>query len=177
MNRPVLVACLASLLIAGGCSTREDDMRAELAQLTAGVKGKIPPLPTLTPSDPIAYRPDGLTDPFSPAKLANRATSKSGVLPDLARTREHLESFPLDAFRMLGSVTVSGIRYAVLQVNGATYQVAPGAFIGQNLGRIMRVTEISVSLSELTRDSGDWVQRDAEISIPATSQASRNSQK
>jgi type IV pilus assembly protein PilP len=46
------------------------------------------------------------------------------------------------------------------------YQVRPGHHLGQNYGRVVRITETELSLREVVQDAtGDWVERTASLQL------------
>ena len=50
--------------------------------------------------------------------------------------------------------------YAIIQVDGALYQIRAGNYLGQNFGVVTKITESEVSLKELVQDAaGDWIER------------------
>ena len=78
----------------------------------------------------------------------------------MARRKEPLESFPLDAMTMVGSLNKTGALTALLKVDNLIYQVRPGNYLGQNYGKILQITENSIQLREIVQDStGDWIER------------------
>jgi len=134
-------------------------------------------VPKLSPPKqfiPFAYAGKNSIDPFNPIKLsvalARLKTNSSGALkPDLERRRDPLESYPLDALKMVGTLEKPGLSYALLQVDKAVFQVKVGNYIGQNFGMITSITETEVNLKEIVQDaSGDWVERKAKLELQET---------
>ena len=60
--------------------------------------------------------------------------------------REPLEAYPLDSMSMVGSMVKTGRQYALLKVDNLLYQVKSGDYLGQNYGKITKITEGFVSL-------------------------------
>lgn len=55
---------------------------------------------------------------------------------------------------------------ALLSVGDVVYQANVGNYIGQNFGRIVRITETEMGIKELVRDAaGDWVEQNTTISL------------
>jgi type IV pilus assembly protein PilP len=51
-------------------------------------------------------------------------------------------------------------------VDNLLYQVKPGNYLGQNYGRVMKVTETEVVLREIVQDAtGDWIERTATLQL------------
>jgi type IV pilus assembly protein PilP len=121
---------------------------------------------------PFRYEPRADIDPFSNAKLqvalarfADR--NKGGIAPDLSRRREPLESYPLDAIRLVGHLNrASTGSVALLEADKVIFQARVGGYLGQNFGRILRISETEVRLKEVVQDAaGDWVERDTSLAL------------
>jgi type IV pilus assembly protein PilP len=121
---------------------------------------------------PFRYEPRADVDPFSNVKLqvalarfAER--NKGGLTPDLNRRREPLESFPLDAIRMVGHLyRASTGSIALLEVDKVIFQARVGNFLGQHFGRITRISESEIGLKELVQDAaGDWMERETALAL------------
>ena len=69
------------------------------------------------------------------------------IAGELNRRREPLEAYPLDNMHMVGSVAREGRQFALLKIDALLYQVKVGDYIGQNYGRITKISETSRSLS------------------------------
>jgi type IV pilus assembly protein PilP len=160
---------LAFGLLAGCGSDRLDDLRDFVKTAHADRKPKIEPLPEIKPYEAFAYAATDLADPFSPANLRPQsAQSKlSGPRPDMNRRKEPLEDYPLDALKMVGTLSRGNQSWGIIQTaEGAVYRVQKGNHLGQNFGRILRVTDEKIDLVELIQGAmGEWVEREASIAI------------
>ena len=77
-----------------------------MSDATKNVKGKIPPLPQVTPYEPVAYDAGNLVDPFKPSKiLPERSNKGGGSKPDFDRPKEPLEAYPLESLKYVGVMT------------------------------------------------------------------------
>ena len=84
----------------------------------------------------------------------------------LNRRREPLEAYPLDSMAMVGSVTRDGRPYALLRVDNLLYQARVGEYLGQNFGRITKITETEISLREVVQDAaGEWIERTSTLQL------------
>ena len=111
-----------------------------------------------------AFRILGL--PLSQLASVFTHTAGSGLKPDTNRRREALESFPLDAIRMVGHMTNGRSSFALLQVDSTVYQARVGNYAGLNYGMITRVSESEVRLKELVQDAaGDWIERETALQL------------
>jgi type IV pilus assembly protein PilP len=134
----------------------------------------VTPIPEPKKFTPQAYTQEAAIDPFSNQKLTQalrrdsaQASANAGlVAPELARRKEPLESFPLDAMAMVGSLVKQGQPIALVKVDNLLYQVRPGNYLGQNYGRITKVGETEVSLREIVQDAGgEWIERTATLQL------------
>ena len=160
-----LALCVA-LAAAAGCSSDIDDLKAFVKESDKRVPPKIDPLPAVKPFEPFTYEGFDLPDPFKPRKLSAPKEGAGGLAPDLNRRKEPLEAFPLDAMKMVGSLIKEGQPVALLRVDNLLYQVKPGNYLGQNFGKIMKVSETEVNLREIVQDSaGEWTERSATLQL------------
>lgn len=169
------LAFLSLLLVLSACSSSGDD---ELQQwMTAQrnmSKSRVDRLPEPTKFSPQAYTEEGSVEPFSSQKLAqalkrdsNQAASNAALIaPELARRREPLEASPLDTVAMVGSLIRAGQPVALVRVENLLYQVRVGNYLGQNYGRITKVSETGVTLREIVQDAaGEWIERQATLQL------------
>jgi type IV pilus assembly protein PilP len=85
---------------------------------------------------------------------------------EMNRRKEPLEAFPMDSMSMVGSVTKNGQQYALLRVDNLLYQVKVGDYLGQNYGKITRISETEVSLREVVQDAaGEWIERTSTLQL------------
>jgi len=67
---------------------------------------------------------------------------------------------------MVGSLNKQGKPTALLKVDKLLYQVQAGNYLGQNFGRVTRITETEVVLREIVQDSaGEWTERPAALQL------------
>ena len=158
------------LLLLGGCAgDGMDDLREFVKNAHADRKPKIEPLPEVKPYEAYAYSAAELADPFSAANLNPRSAQAkdSGPRPDMNRRKEPLEDFPLDALKMVGTLSKGRQVWAVIQdKEGGVHRIQKGNYIGQNFGRVTRISEDKVDLVETIQGAlGDWVEREASLAI------------
>ena len=85
---------------------------------------------------------------------------------ELNRRKEPLEAYPLDSMSMVGSVTKAGRPYALLRVDNLLYQVKQGDYLGQNYGKITKISETDVALREIVQDAaGEWIERTSALQL------------
>ena len=167
----LLILVAAPLLLAGCGDSDVQEVRQWMRQVDASAHVAVQPLTEPKTFIPFAYASNDAVDPFSPnkllAELAKAERSGGGGLkPDLDRRKEVLESFPLDAVKMVGTIQKGGVNYALLQVDKSVYQAQSGQHVGQNFGLITSVTEGAVNIKEIVQDAtGDWVERMSKLEL------------
>jgi type IV pilus assembly protein PilP len=171
-----LAASLALVLfsIAGCGVSGHEELQQWMVEQRNAAKPKVDPLPEPTKFSPQAYGQESLIEPFSNQKLvqalkrdANQSTANAALItPELSRRKEPLESSPLDAVVMVGSLTKTGQPVALVRVDNLIYQVRAGNYLGQNYGRVTKVTETSLTLREIVQDAaGEWIERTATLQL------------
>lgn len=148
-----------------GCSADQDELTQWMDQQRREVKPNVAPLSPPKKFNPQAYLALSSIEPFSAQKLSvalkQQERQPSSLLAgEINRRREPLEAYPLDSMTMVGSVVRTGRPYALLRVDNLLYQVKQGDYLGQNYGKIMKISETDVSLREIVQDAaGEWIER------------------
>jgi type IV pilus assembly protein PilP len=167
-------ACMVLLTVTACSSSSDDALQSWMTEQRSKIKSQIKSLPEPTKFLPEAYTSDALLEPFSSEKLAqalkrdsNQSTVNAALIaPELARRKEPLESFPLDAVVMVGSLIKVNQPVALIRVDNLLYQVKLGNYLGQNFGRVNMVSETSIVLREIVQDAaGEWVERAATLQL------------
>ena len=169
---------MLSLGLAGCGSSDQEELQQWMMEQRNATRPRVEPLPEPTKFSPQAYAQEGSIEPFSNQKLAqalksdaNQVTANAALItPELNRRKEPLESSPLDAVSMVGSLIRAGQPVALVKVDNLIYQVRAGNYLGQNYGRITKVTETSISLREIVQDAaGEWIERPATLQLTEVS--------
>jgi len=162
----LLGASLIGLALVACSGSNVSDLHEYVNQVKAKKAGKIPELPDVQSYATYAYQDTTLRDPFMPS-APKRTLSNNGLRPDVSRQRQILEQFPLDTLKMVGSLEQSGERWALIKAqDGTLYRTKPGKFMGQDNGKILRISENEVVLQEIVPDGlGGWVRRQATLSV------------
>lgn len=168
-----LVAVMLANLV--GCSSSsEDDVRQWMQDERNQTRPKVPPIPAPKQFKPEAYTNAATMEPFSSQKLtqalkrdASQMVSNGGlVAPELVRRKEPLEAVPLDAMAMVGSISKTGQPVALVKVDGLLYQVKLDNYLGQNYGKVTKISETEVTLREIVQDAvGEWIERVATLQL------------
>lgn len=160
------------LLVLSGCAQDMSDLRRYVAEVKARKPGDIEPYPEPKPYKRFTYVAGDRRDPFDPSALKGAQepvarVSTSSVSPDLDRPPEFLESFPLESLKMVGTIQKGGKIYALIQTPDSTVEyVTVGNHMGQNYGRIDRITETETELTEIVPDGfGGWKKRKQKIAL------------
>ena len=170
-----LMAAGGMLLALAGCGADAgEDLQKWMADQRNQTRPKVVPIAEPKVFKPATYSPAGLVEPFSRDKLTQalkresaQATSNGAlVAPELARRKQPLEAFPLDAMAMVGSLMQGGKPVALVRVNNLLYQVRPGDYLGQNYGKVLKINETEVALREIVQDAvGEWIERPASLQL------------
>jgi type IV pilus assembly protein PilP len=157
-------ALLAGVLLAG-CTGEQQELNAWMEQQRREVKPNVQPLSPPKKFDPQPYAALSGVEPFSTQKLAvalrqETRQPNSLLAAEINRRKQPLEAYPLDNMMMVGSVVRGGTSFALLRVDNLLYQVKPGDYLGQNYGKILKITETDVALREIVQDAaGEWIER------------------
>ena len=166
LKNALVIALVAFSLSA--CGGGSDDLDEYINQIKARPGGRIDPLPEITPYETFNYVADrqGIRSPFRPDS-PQASGGGSGPRPDDERSREYLESFPLDTLGMVGTLRIDQTTYALVQTSdGLIHRVIPGNYMGQNDGRITEISESEIGLIEIISDGiGGYIERDAAVGL------------
>lgn len=169
----VPLIALAALGLAG-CASDNEDLQQWMADQRRQTTPKVTPIAEPTRYLPLAYAGAGSVDAFAGERLTQALRRESGsltsgaslVTPELNRRKEPLEAFPLDVMTMVGSLDRAGQRVALVKVDNLLHQVRPGNYLGQNYGRVTRVSETDVTLREIVQDAaGEWIERTTTLQL------------
>ena len=160
----VVMAGLVSLGLQG-CANDQGELTQWMDQQKREVKPSVEPLSAPKKFVPQPYTALSSVEPFSTQKLTvalkQEAQQPNSLLAaEINRRKEPLEAYPVDGMKMVGSVTRGGRPYALLKVDNLLYQVKPGDYLGQNYGKILKISETDVAFREIVQDAaGEWIER------------------
>lgn len=166
--------CIAAAVLGAvlaGCGADTDELQTWMDQQRREVKPSITPLTPPKKFDPAPYASLQAVEPFSNQKLSvalkQEAKQPNSVLAaELNRRKEPLEFYTLDGMSMVGSVVKQGRPFALLRVDNLLYQVKVGDYLGQNYGRITKITETEIALREIVQDAaGEWIERPGTLQL------------
>lgn len=166
---------VAVLVVLAGCgASSEDELRQWMADQRNLTRPKVTPIPEPKQFKPESYSQVSSVEPFSKEKMTQALKRESAqvtvngalVAPELLRRKEALESFPLDTVSFVGSMVRSGQPVALVKVDSLLYQVRQGNYLGQNYGKVTKITETEISMREVVQDAvGEWIERTATLQL------------
>ena len=164
-----------ALLLLAGCSGNTDELQQWIDQQKVEIKPHVAPLSPPSKFVPQPYLALKGAEPFSPRKMDAGALvvrQPNAVLAsEMRRRKEPLEAYPLDTMVMVGSMVRGGKPSALVKVDNLLHYVKAGEYMGQNYGKITRVTEKDVTLREIVQDpSGEWIERTSTLQLQEKAQ-------
>jgi type IV pilus assembly protein PilP len=163
-----------TLLLSACFSDDQQDIRQWMQEQRNATRPSVLPIPEPKRFSPEPYKNDVSIEPFSNQKLAqalkreaSQATANAAlVAPELSRRKEVLEGYPLDAVAMVGTMLPKGVPVALVKVDKLLYQVRVGNYIGQNYGKVVKLSETELVLREIVQDAaGEWIERQASLQL------------
>jgi type IV pilus assembly protein PilP len=171
--RFLMLIFIAAELTGCGSST-EDELHQWMTEQRNQTHPRVAPIPEPKQFKPESYAQSSSIEPFSKEKLAQAlkrdaaqvSSNVALIAPELARRKEALEGFPLDAVMMVGSLIKEGRPVALIKIDNLLYQIRPGNYLGQNYGRVMKISETEITLREIVQDAmGEWVERTSSLQL------------
>ncbi len=167
------VAWGLALLLAACAQPPEEEIRLWMDEQKHSIQPRVEPVAAPKRFVAQSYGGESALSPFNAEKLFNALRSEvasgndsSLLRPELNRRKEPLEFVPLDSMTMVGLLDQDRRRVALLRVDKLLYQVGVGEYLGQNYGRITRITDHGLTLREIVQDAaGDWVERQAVLQL------------
>ena len=159
------------LALLAGCSAENEELQEWMERQRREVKPNVSPLSPPKKFEAQPYSSLNTVEPFSNQKLSvalkMEARQPNSILgAELNRRKEPLEAYPLDSMTMVGSVAKQAQPFALLRVDNLLYQVKLGDYLGQNYGRISKITETQIVLREIVQDAaGEWIERASTLQL------------
>lgn len=143
-----------------------DDLQTWMAEVRQRHHAKPVNLPQASQAPEFRYQADERADPFDLTKLStiDPDALANTPQPDLRRPREPLETFPLDSLRLIGNLRRGKEVVALIQADKLIYTVRVGAHLGQDLGKVVAISDKTVDIDEwIAEGSGRWVRRQTQL--------------
>ncbi len=157
------------VLLATSCSKDMNDLYDFIESTKASSVGSVRPIPQFEPYQSFTYSAQDLRDPFvaSIDLSQNENLSKDSLGPASKRPKQYLEGFPLDTLSMVGTLAQDDNAWGLIKDSkNVVHRVQVGNYLGQNEGRITKITEVKIYLVEIIPDGiGNYIERDASIAI------------
>jgi type IV pilus assembly protein PilP len=170
-RRPLAAAFIVCAGFLAACAGDQDELQQWMEQQKREAKPNVEPLSAPKKFNPVPYAALGAVEPFSTQKLTvalkQEARQPNSLLSqEINRRKEPLEAYPVDSMAMVGSVTRNGRPYALLKVDNLLYQVKQGDYLGQNYGKITKISETDVAYREIVQDAaGEWIERNSALQL------------
>lgn len=169
--RTLGVVAITAMVLAGcGGNGAYEDIDTYMAEVKSRPVGQIPPIPPFKAYKAFNYSASGMRSPFIrpvEAKQVARLSGNAAVKPDFNRKQEFLEQFSLDSLRMVGSLELDGVRWALVKDSeNSVHRVKRGNYLGRNHGRIVESNETNVLIIEIVSDGANgWIERPRTLEI------------
>ena len=153
-----------------GCANQDmTDLHEYVNEVKSRPASGIEPIPEVKQVIGFVYSPKNRRDPFTRQVDETGATETvldDGVRPDPNRRKEELEAFSLDSLRMVGTLEQEEATWGLVKTQeGTIHRVAPGNYMGQNDGRITRISEDKIELIELVPTGSGFLEKEAAVAL------------
>lgn len=167
-NRNILVIPIIAILMVG-CSREVSDLHNFIEKTKTDNVGSVTPIKQFKPYQSFTYAANDLRDPFvAHADIdEDLDTIKNSLQKKADRPKQHLEIFPLDTLSMVGTLEQKGNSWGLIKdPKNIVHRVKLGNYMGQNEGRITKITETKIYLVEILPDGvGGYIEREASIAV------------
>ncbi len=166
MKRPynffVMIGLLAVgiLTMVGACTyTEHQNIVKEHIQITKTKPA--PPVDTIPSFEPLEqFEFPESQNRRSPFKSRQSVANVDINRPDLARSKQPLELFPLDALKFVGTLEEGVRRWALIKTpQNIVLRATVGDYMGKNYGRVIAVDQNVLSIEERVLVEGAWEKR------------------
>ena len=160
------------LFTVAGCTGNNEamiDIQNYTNQVVNRPPGQIEPPPELISYEAFTYSAANLRGPFEiplAVSLATLREQSNDIQPDLNRSTEPLEVFPIATLQMRGIMSRNNTIWALVQdENNNLHYVTEGSYMGRNHGRVIAISEAQIDLIEIVPSgAGGWIERPQTIS-------------
>jgi type IV pilus assembly protein PilP len=164
MKLKTLMLLSVTGVILSGCESQIDEVNIKMAEIRSQPPLPIEATPSFDPAPSFQYSALEIRSPFLPNSLATELKLMAGkqVYPNLSRTPQPLESYPLESLSMKGSLKNSaGQIVALIQTpDSEVERIQVGSYLGSNYGRVVKITPTQIDLIEIIPDGRDgYVER------------------
>jgi type IV pilus assembly protein PilP len=156
---------LLPLLLLAACNEEQQfqDLQDFINHAGEGLRGQKDSSLDVQPYEPVVFENlDKLPDPFKPHKPKHTGGSGHALSLELLQHRKQpLEEFPLEGLKMVAFLNMHDAINAVVRApDGKLHDVKVGAYLGQNYGQVVAISETEIQIKEVVQDGeGDWQER------------------
>lgn len=149
---------LLSLLVLTACTEEHEDLQSWMDSKKMEAKSQVKAPEPPAPVQPVSYPEPTRASPHEFSE--RRMRSQTGDMPNLNRPKELLENYPLDSVRFAGTIGSGNRLSGLVDVEGHVYTVNVGNYVGQNFGRISKITTEGITVTETVENAeGGWENR------------------
>lgn len=163
------IPLMVPLLLAGCANQDMTDLHDYVAEVKGRPASGIEPIPEVKQVIGFIYTAKNRRDPFTRQEdetTASEAILDNGIRPDPNRRKEELESFTLDSLRMVGTLEQDDQTWGLIKTtDGTIHRVATGNYMGQNDGRITRISEDKIELIELVPTGSGFLEKEVAVAL------------
>ena len=163
---------ISIILMVTACA---DNSLNDLNQFVSDTKqkylGKVEALPAIMPYESYHYQTSEKRDPFKPSvsliKSIALTRASNGIKPNTVRNKEDLEKYALETLIMVGVMNNNGQNWAIVKAPDSNiFRVKKGNYMGENNGKILRISESQIDLKEIISDGmNGWIERKNKLAI------------
>ena len=161
-----IILLMVIFLLASCASDNHRDLAAFIHEVNHNSVPKVVKVPILEVYQPYTYDVASYRSPFQlslkPLGKKNLLNKKDSLIkPDFKRAKQPLENFPIEQLTMVGTLSQSTLRWALLMTaNGDIHKVTAGHFVGKNHGHIQAIDNDSISIKEIiSNGQNTWTHR------------------
>ncbi len=160
-----LLTTLAMCALLGGCSGTGSmaNLQQFVATADAGYRPPVKPVPKIAAPHVVAFDMHHFIDPFEPFSMR---LARRGPNPNLHVPKGPLQRYPLDALRVVGTLSTGHKLWALITTpHGATHRAQVGTDVGEHYGTIVRITPKKIYIVETVAGPTGWVKQPATLEI------------
>lgn len=173
MNAKLLLL-VPLVLLATGCEEEGSDLNAWMQETQQRAKANLKPPVAPEKVEPAHYTTPAPITPhaFSLYRMKAMVDTSASMInaPNLNRPKELLENASLDKLKFVGTIGSGNNLSALISLDNQTvYTVKLGNYMGQDYGRVVKITPDEITLRETVEDAeGNWVPRQTVLALGVT---------
>jgi len=158
------------------CGNQNEDIQEWIDIQAKEARPNVKPILPPAKFEPEPYSGATGAEPFAAGKMVagtklDPRGSGAILASEMQRRKQPLEAYPLDSMKMVGTVVREGQSHGLLKVENLLHYVKVGDYLGQNFGKIMKISETAIELREIVQDaSGEWIERNGTLQLQESGQ-------